>query len=253
MHKVLFLLFGLFVFFQCGKSEDSIKLGIHSHNDYEQDIPFWTAYKNGLNSIEIDLFLKNDSLYVTHSESEIIADRTIEHLYLNSLSKVASSQLGIKKKLQILIDIKSESHTTLNRLIKTLNYYPEIIDEENISIVISGNRPIPKKYVDYPDFIYFDYQSLYPLENEKIWNKIALISLNFKKYSSWNGVEDMSVENFKKLDSLVKLAHYYKKPFRFWGTPDNKIAWEVFKELGVNYINTDKPIQVSTYFNELTN
>ena len=253
MHKVLFLFFGLFVFFQCGKSEDSIKLGIHSHNDYEQDIPFWTAYKNGLNSIEIDLFLKNDSLYVTHSESEIIADRTIEHLYLNSLSKVASSQLGIKKKLQILIDIKSESHTTLNRLIKTLNYYPEIIDKENISIVISGNRPIPKKYVDYPDFIYFDYQSLYPLENEKIWNKIALISLNFKKYSSWNGVEDMSVENFKKLDSLVKLAHYYKKPFRFWGTPDNKIAWEVFKELGVDYINTDKPIQVSTYFNELKN
>ena len=253
MHKVLFLLFGLFVFFQCGKSEGSIKLGIHSHNDYEQDIPFWTAYKNGLNSIEIDLFLKNDSLYVTHSESEIIADRTIEHLYLNSLSKVASSQLGIKKKLQILIDIKSESHTTLNRLIKTLNYYPEIIDKENISIVISGNRPIPKKYVDYPDFIYFDYQSLYSLENEKIWNKIALISLNFKKYSSWNGVEDMSVEDFKKLDSLVKLAHYYKKPLRFWGTPDNKIAWEVFKELGVDYINTDKPIQVSTYFNELTN
>ena len=253
MHRVLFLLFGLFVFFQCGKSENSIKLGIHSHNDYEQDIPFWTAYKNGLNSIEIDLFLKNDSLYVTHSESEIIADRTIEHLYLNSLSKVASSQLDIKKKLQILIDIKSESHTTLNRLIKTLNYYPEIIDKENISIVISGNRPIPKKYVDYPDFIYFDYQSLYPLENEKIWNKIALISLNFKKYSSWNGVEDMSVEDFKKLDSLVKLAHYYKKPFRFWGTPDNKIAWEVFKELGVDYINTDKPIQVSTYFNELIN
>jgi len=253
MHRVLFLLFSLFCFFQCGKSEKSIKLGIHSHNDYKQDIPFWTAYKNGLNSIEIDLFLKNDSLYVTHSESEIVADRTIERLYLNSLSKVTSSKLGIEKKLQILIDIKSESYTTLNRLIKTLNYYPEIIDKENISIVISGNRPIPKKYVDYPDFIYFDYQSLYPLENEKIWNKIALISLNFKKYSSWNGEEDMSVENFKKLDSLVKLAHYYKKPFRFWGTPDNKIAWEVFKELGVDYINTDKPIQVSTYFNELKN
>ena len=253
MHRVLFLLFSLFCFFQCGKSEKSIKLGIHSHNDYKQDIPFWTAYKNGLNSIEIDLFLKNDSLYVTHSESEIVADRTIERLYLNSLSKVTSSQLGIEKKLQILIDIKSESHTTLNRLIKTLNYYPEIIDKENTSIVISGNRPVPKKYGNYPDFIYFDYQSLYPPENEKIWNKIALISLNFKKYSSWNGLEDMPVEDFKKLDSLVKLAHYYKKPFRFWGTPDNKIAWEVFKELGVDYINTDKPIQVSTYFNDLTN
>jgi alkaline phosphatase len=253
MIRVLFLLFCFFVFFQCVKSENSIKLGIHSHNDYEQDIPFWTAYKNGLNSIEIDLYLKNDSLYVTHSESEIIKDRTIEELYLNPLSKVASRQFDIKKKLQILIDIKSESHKALNRLIKTFNCYPEIINKENISIVISGNRPVPKKYVDYPEFIYFDYQSLDPVENEKIWNKIALISLNFKKYSSWNGERNISKEDFKKLDSLVRLAHYYKKPFRFWGTPDNKIAWEVFQKLGVDYINTDKPIQVSTYFNELIN
>ena len=97
MPRVLILLFCFCVFFQCSKSEHSNKLRIHSHNDYEQDIPFWTAYKNGLNSIEIDLFLKNDSLYVTHSESEIIAERTIEQLYLNPLSKVASSQFGIKK------------------------------------------------------------------------------------------------------------------------------------------------------------
>ena len=253
MPRELILLFCFYVFFQCNKSEHSNKLGIHSHNDYKQDIPFWTAYKNGLNSIEIDLFLKNDSLYVTHSESEIIAERTIEQLYLNPLSKVASSQFGIKKKLQILIDVKSESIKTLNRVIKSLNYYPEIIDEDNISIVISGNRPIPKKYVNYPDFIYFDYQNLDPIENEKIWNKIALINLNFKKYSSWNGERNISLEDFKKLDSLVRLAHHYKKPFRFWGTPDNEIAWEVFKELGVDYINTDKPIQVSSYFNESIN
>ena len=57
------------------------------------------------------------------------------------------------KKLQILIDVKSESIKTLNRVIKSLNYYPEIIDEDNISIVISGNRPIPEKYINYPDFI----------------------------------------------------------------------------------------------------
>ena len=54
---------------------------------------------------------------------------------------------GIKKKPQILIDVKSESIKTLNRVIKSLNYYPEIIDEDNISIVISGNRPIPEKYI----------------------------------------------------------------------------------------------------------
>jgi alkaline phosphatase len=156
------------------------------------------------------------------------------------------------KKLQILIDIKSESQLTLNKLEKTLNYYPKIIDKENISIVISGNRPDPKKYMDYPDFIVFDYQSLDPLENDKIWPKIALISLNFKNYSSWNGVGNISVEDFIKLDSIVRLAHSYGKPFRFWGTPDSEIAWEVFRKLRVDYINTDKPIQVAAYFNKVT-
>ena len=81
-----------------------------------------------------------------------------------------------------------------------------------------------------------------------------MADLNFKKYSSWNVERNISLEDFKKLDSLVRLAHHYKKPFRvFSGTKDNEIAWEVFKELGVDYINTDKPIQVSNYFNESIN
>ncbi len=252
MFRTLVLFVGFIIFFQCKKAQNSIQLGLHSHNDYEQSIPFWTAYESGLNSIEVDVFLKNDSLYVTHSESEIINDRTIESLYLTPLSKVISSQSDSMKKLQILVDIKSESQPTLNKLEKTLNYYPEIIDKENISIVISGNRPDPKKYVDYPDFIVFDYQSLDPLENDKIWSKIALISLNFKNYSSWNGVGNISAEDFTKLDSIIRLAHSYGKPFRFWGTPDSEIAWEVFRKLRIDYINTDKPVQVAAYFNKVT-
>ena len=75
---------------------------MHSHNDYQQSIPFWTAYESGLNSIEVDVFLKNDSLYVTHSESEIIKDRTIESLYLTPLSKIISSQSDSIKTTYIL-------------------------------------------------------------------------------------------------------------------------------------------------------
>jgi alkaline phosphatase len=48
------------------------------------------------------------------------------------------------------------------------------------------------------------------------------------------------------------LAHSYGKPFRFWGTPDSEIAWEVFRKLRVDYINTDKPVQVAAYFNKVT-
>ncbi|MEK9614099.1 MAG: phosphatidylinositol-specific phospholipase C/glycerophosphodiester phosphodiesterase family protein [Flavobacteriaceae bacterium] len=226
------------------------QIGIHSHNDYQQNVPFWTAYKNGLNSIEIDVFLKYNTLYVTHSESEIIAERTIENLYLNPIKNEILYSWNPDKKLQLLIDIKSETQVTLNKLVQTLNQYPELIDQRKISIVISGNRPDPKEYSNYPDYILFDYQSLDPLKNEEIWNKIALISLSFKKFSNWNGKGKMTEKYYRKVDSVVRIAHQYGKPFRFWATPDTKTAWELFRKLGIDYINTDQPAQASAYFNK---
>ena len=88
-HRLLFCSF--LVLFQWMAAQNSYQIGIHSHNDYQQIKPFWNAYENGLNSIEIDVYLKNDNLYVTHSESEINKRRTIESLYLNPLEKVISS------------------------------------------------------------------------------------------------------------------------------------------------------------------
>lgn len=248
MSRYCSLIFYSCIFLQSIVAQNSNQIGIHSHNDYQQIIPFWTAYENGLNSIEIDVFLKNDTLYVTHSESEIIKERTIENLYLNPLNKVISRKFDSKKKLQILLDIKSQAIITLSKLIQILNQYPQIINQENINIVISGNRPDPKDYEYYPDFIHFDYQSLDFSENEKMSDKIALISLNFKNISDWNGEGDITDNDYKKIDSILRIAHQYRKPFRFWATPDTKVAWKVFSKLGVDYINTDQPAKASAYF-----
>ncbi len=53
---------------------------VHSHNDYRQDIPFWYAYSNGAASLEVDLFLNNDTLFVTHSEKALHTDGTLSKL-----------------------------------------------------------------------------------------------------------------------------------------------------------------------------
>lgn len=251
--RILYPLFYfIFSFTQLIIAQNSNQIRIHSHNDYKQATPFWLAYENGLHSIEIDLFLKNEFLYVTHSKKEIIKEHTVENLYLNPLKKIITKQPGLDKKLQILIDLKSESKITLNRLIKTLNQYPKIINHKNISIVISGNRPDPDDYIKYPDFILFDYQSLQPLKNEKTWSKIALISLNFKKISTWKGEGKMTEKDYCKVDSVIKKAHQYGKPFRFWATPDTEVAWKTFHQLGVDFINTDNPVRASAYLNKKT-
>ena len=248
--KKLFVCFLMGVV-QLAVSQEKKEFQIHSHNDYHQNVPFWNAYANGLNSIEVDIFLKNDTLYATHGEYEIIKNRTIESLYLQPIQNVLSIALGSEPKLQLLIDIKSEAHASLKKLVSVLERYPDIINNEDISIVISGNRPDLSEYGNYPDYILFDYQSLENIEDAKVWDKVALISLDFKKTSVWNGKGRLTAKDYEKVNSVIQKAHGYGKPFRFWGAPDSKTAWKAFRDLGVDFINTDMPGRAATYLKTL--
>lgn len=224
---------------------------IHSHNDYLQDVPFWSALANGLNSIEVDILLKNDTLYATHGEADIRMGRTIENLYLQPLQTALSLGLGSDQEIQLLVDIKSEAHATMKKLLSVLEQYPGIIESSKVSIVISGNRPRVDEYANYPDHIKFDYQSLESPNPVKAWEKIALISLDFKTFSDWNGKGRFTAEDYQTLKEVIDTAHGYGKPFRFWGAPDSKTAWKAFTALGVDFINTDDPYAAASYVHTL--
>ncbi|NLP59108.1 metallophosphoesterase [Lutibacter sp. B1] len=224
---------------------------IHSHNDYSQLLPFWKAYNCGLNSIEVDIFLKNGVLYAAHAKNDIEPNNTLETMYLKPLSKVVSTHLGNEQELQLLIDLKSEAYSTLEAIEKVLKKYPELTNNPKLTFVISGYRPLVKDYKNYPNYILFDYQSLESIPTES-FNKVSLISLSFKKFSSWNGVKDISESDLGKIKAVVEQAHSYKKPFRFWGAPDTPLAWKTFNSIGIDFINTDHPLECSNYFKKHT-
>ncbi len=220
----------------------------HSHNDYKQDFPFWKAYIHQAASIEIDILLKNGKLYVAHQEDEIQEEKTLEKLYLKPLSELA--QESKLRKLQLLIDVKTEAKPSLDRLLEILRDYPELTNSNKLSVVISGNRPAIEEYQKYPEFIKFDHQNLNNLEQVDL-SKIALISLNFKDYSVWNGLGRITTGELKKIEKLIKKAEMVDKPIRFWGSPDTKTTWSRFATMGVDFINTDYPAQASYYLNNL--
>jgi len=224
---------------------------IHSHNDYEQNVPFWKAFSAGATSIEADIFFIDDELFVAHTSQEIDTLRTFEKLYLEPLRTSMLLELEQPKSLQLLVDIKSDAHATLDVLIKTLKNYPEIIGNEAISIVISGNRPKPSEYVNYPDFILFDHQSLAEVTDPAILKKIALVSLSFKSITEWNGKGRLTAEDLEKVSATIKKAHGLGKPSRFWATPDSKTAWKALVHLGVDFINTDMLFECAYYLNTL--
>jgi len=250
-NRCLSILLLLFVFLTTAQEAPLSK--IHSHNDYLQNMPFWNAYAHGASSIEVDVFFKNDTLFATHAEKDIINNHTMESLYLHPLEKALELNLGETQELQLLIDIKSEAYTTLDKIVSVLEMYPNIIHNPTITLVISGNRPKPKEYKNYPPFILFDFQSLDDIPESDVWNKVALISLPFHKFSQWNGKGRLTSEDLQKVKTTIEKAHSYNKPFRFWATPDSKTAWKAFQDLGVDYINTDMPGRSWAYLNTLGN
>ena len=223
---------------------------LHSHNDYMQKVPFWNAFSAGLNSIEVDVFLKKGKLYVTHSANEIDKNKTLEKLYLEPIMEVIKNNIAFQD-LQLLVDVKSDAIKTLAKIEQTLKKYPKIIEHPNIKIVISGNRPNAEDYYKYPEYISFDYQELDNALAPKNLEKVAMVSTSFKDYSVWNGKGRLTHDDFDKVSNIIKKLKTFKKPIRFWATPDSKSAWNTFVKLGLDFVNTDQPSKCAEYVNTL--
>ena len=219
---------------------------LHSHNDYKNAVPFWTAIVHGFQSIEVDVILRDNKLYVAHGKGEIDEKRTLESLYLAPLNAAIVQGFIQTDELQLLIDIKSEAHATLEKVMEAIDRFPTIKKDPRVAFVISGNRPKVSRYEDYPDHILFDYQEIGSMENLPL-DKIGLVSISFRKVSRWNGEGKLVESGLQRVKAAINEAHEIGKPFRFWASPDSKTSWKTLHKLGVDYINTDLIIQAATY------
>lgn len=218
----------------------------HSHNDYAQDNPFWEAYNRQFGSMEADIFLLNndETLWVAHTANELsTTKRSLDSLYLQPLAKCIRTNKGhvyadSTRKLVLLVDIKTAAVPTLDRLVKLLQQYPDIINCRSLQIAISGNRPDPQQFATYPSFIWFD-GSINTTYTKPALSKIALMSASLKQFTQWNGESELPANEQALLQTIIDKMHALHKPVRFWAAPDNTTAWQTLKRLQVDYINTD--------------
>ena len=224
----------------------------HSHNDYLNKEPLAAALKNNFKSIEVDIFLSKTKLYVGHNRLQLKKGRTIETLYLDPLWELFLSNDGHiyenNISLYLLVDIKTSGIETYSTLQKVLdNYEPMLsyVDADSlisraVTIIISGNKPgiidlktIKKRNV----FIDGRFSDI----GQHISNNlIPLISSNWKENFKWDGVGVFPENELILLKSFIQKVHSENKEIRFWGSPDNKISWEIMTSAGVDLINTDK-------------
>ena len=215
----------------------------HSHNDYVQKQPFYLAYEEQFGSIEADIHLVEGKLLVAHDLKNVSKSKSLEKLYLEPLDYFIKKNNGspfsdTSKHLQLLIDQKTDAIPTLQILVELLKKYPSIIQNKKITITITGNRPAPTEYQQYPSYIFFDGR---PNENytKEALSKISMISVDLGDYIKNKFPLNIPEEENKNILKTIQQAHAIHKKFRFWGVPDYPSAWKKMMELQVDYLNTD--------------
>jgi alkaline phosphatase len=227
----------------------------HSHNDYNNSIPFYAAYTEGFGSIEADILLQDGIVYVGHGTDDIKYKRTLEEFYIKPLLAGVKKNNGYPyadtaRSLQLMIDIKTDSISTLDTLISLLKKYRELIASPKIKFVISGNKPSPSKFSSYPSFIWFD-GNLEDDYSADALTRIAMLSSDLKNFTEWNGKSNTTIESEKKIKAAVEKAHALKKTARFWGAPDIINTWYEIMHFGVDYINTDHIHELASFLSKL--
>jgi glycerophosphoryl diester phosphodiesterase len=228
----------------------------HAHNDYEHQRPLFDALEHGFTSVEADVWLVDGELRVAHDRENAKAGVTLESLYLDPLDELVRAQGHSvyphwDGSLQLLIDIKSDGETTYAAVEKELAEHPEImtryangkVSTGPVTAVISGNRPLATMKAQTKRSSFYDGRSS-DLTSGMPAGLMPLVSDNWTKLFTWQGVGPMPEAERAKLHAYVETAHAAGYRVRFWATPDQpggarEAMWSELFEAGVDHINTD--------------
>lgn len=218
----------------------------HSHNDYEQDLPFYNAYARHFGSIEADIWAVKGSLFVAHDKNEITPGRTFQELYLKPLINRIKTNRGKAYKnnqsLQLLIDFKSSYSDLIPLLMKCLQpyrkYFDQTINPDAVRIVISGNMPPPDSLYLYDPMFTFDGR-LGNHYTERNVQRVKLVSADVQNLVTWKNDESLSTRQKEVLSEIIAHVHSKNQLIRFWGTPNTIQAYQDLMELKVDYIGSD--------------
>ena len=228
----------------------------HAHNDYEHPRPLRDALSHGFTSVEADVWLVDGALLVAHDREDVRPGRTLESLYLDPLVDRARREggrvyRGYDGVFQLLIDVKSEAGETYAAVHEALAEHKRImttfrdgtVKQDAVTAVISGNRDLAAMRAQRERYAGYDGR-MPELGSGLPASDLPLLSDNWTKHFTWQGVGPMPEPERARLHDIVDQAHAAGYRVRFWATPDTPgpardAVWDELLDAGVDHLNTD--------------
>lgn len=93
-------------------TRDITPVRCHSHNDYWRRAPFYSAITAGCISVEADVWLFDEELYVGHSTGSLTRNRTLKSLYIDPILEVLEKQ-------NTITEFRPETNSSVNGIFDT--------------------------------------------------------------------------------------------------------------------------------------
>lgn len=225
----------------------------HAHNDYEKDEPLFRALRNGFISLEVDVFLHQQKLIVSHIPFMLFMKPTLQDLYLTPLHNIISENKGsvypdFSEPVVLMIDIKRDGEQTYVALKKALQPYNSMLTtyrndsiiQGPIEINLSGNCPLALLKQDKERWATADLSIEKGLDSTLSHILVKRVSSPYRKYFKWRGMGVQPMDEKMRLDSLVAQAHRQQKQIRFYAAPNKRKVWNTLLDSGVDWINVDR-------------
>lgn len=225
----------------------------HAHNDYAHKRPVLDALDNGFTSIEVDVYLHNGQLKVSHLPFALRTKKTLEVLYLIPLRERIALQsgsvfAGYNLPVVLMIDFKTDPASTYKVLKEILKLYAHMLTsyasdsvliQRPVNVLISGKSPVAELLQ--ADSSYATLDAPFSTLDDSLKLRVCTrLSDAWSSHFSWNGIGEISNKDSIQLHNLVELAHASNKEVRFYHIPDQASVWKLLLESGVDWINTDR-------------
>ncbi len=242
----------------------------HAHNDYEHPRPLLDALDNRFYSVEVDFWMVDGEILVSHDKEESKEDYkgTLKELYLDPLQKRVDekgSVHGDGLPFYLWLDIKDgrpEVHPVLRELLSHYSMMTVFTDEEvngevkegPVTIILTGDHESKSSYMDqYNERRVCRDSNSYDASDPNADNKWLWYALNWNSHFSWKGRGLMPPEEIKKLQTLVNDIHAKGRKVRFYAVPDNMRYWMTAIQNGCGLINTDKLAELNEFLEMMSN